>query len=226
MNWLVYLRGSGPLMNKLSESIPEEFIMTGPDERYALRCGPGEDLEEAEVLRIAEEKIGILNGISRLVLNENPRISIEGITRYDPEVTNLRGGIREKASCGMIIVTEDGEEEFEINNPVESVLIAAGEDPDLNCALGKIGNDFDTWGDFLEVDGLIESCKGDPVGRGWCPPEVRDWFLLSARRQMDDDQDSEKSCGLMYLSEAESFVTMLMQEWIKEVIREKEELNS
>jgi len=220
MNWLVYLSGDDSLMDTISKSIPEIIIRPGTEGRYAFFFEFSEDIfTEEEIRRLAEERAALIRGISILVLNDDPRMGVNEICRTEKVPEDFPGNQPSAESRDIIISCDEGDdEEILIRSPFESVYIAAAAEEGLGAVIREIHCNFGEWEGFLRIYLGIESCTGSPAEKGWCSDDELEWFLYSAGAK--DSGGSYKSTGPMYLSEAESFVTILMQEWIKEKKRE------
>ncbi|GEM_PF-6167890 len=222
MNWLVYLSGDELPVGAISRSIPDVLFSTGPEGgRYALFFDSSKGFSSIEEVRSrAMEEISALGGISRLVLNTNPCMAVEEISQTDLRATDLFSGRQSSGTCGTIISCDDDDEtEIQVKNPFESVYLAVSADECLKSAIIEIREDFNSWAGLLRVYARIESCIGSPASKGWCSPDEQAWFLDSARLSLSEDEKDDLFSP-MYISEAESFVTILMQEWIKEKKRE------
>lgn len=223
MNWLVYLSGEDRLMDIISQAIPGVLIRPDTDGRYALFYDSSGGHFTADAVRSkAEKKVAVIRGVSVFVLNSDPGISIEEIS---PAAQNISEYLRDKPVAEtedfIISCDEEGDEEITIKSPFESVFLVASADDCVNAAIRDMADDFATWEGFLRIVRRIESCEGSPAAKGWCSDDEEAWFLDSAEKLMSEKAGNEdESFSPMYLSEAESFVTILMQEWIKEKKRE------
>lgn len=223
MNRLVFLSGDDRAMDLISGSIPAEIFIPSSGDGYACFFSfESEEINEELVLSSIEDKIALIGGISRLVLNIDPEIRIKNIVPAEGEKDEYSSNSPKENSEGVIIsCDEDGDEEIEIKSPFESVFLVASADPGIKSALKEMGCDFESWGGFMKIYRIIEMHAGDPASKGWCSPDERDWFVSSAEGFASAPGDTnEDPCNPMYFSEAESFVTILMQEWIKEKKRE------
>lgn len=220
MNWLVYLSGDDSLMEMISKSIPEIMIRPGPEGRYAFLFESSEDLfTEEEIRGLAEERAALIRGISILVLNDDPCMGIDEICRTEKVPGDFQENQPSAENRDIIISCDEGDdEEILVGSPFESVYIAAAAEESLGAVIMEMSSNFGKWGGFLRIYRDIESYAGNPVDKGWCSDDELEWFLYSAGAK--DSGVSYESTGPMYLSEAESFITILMQEWIKEKKRE------
>lgn len=215
MNWLVYLSGDDYHMDTISKSVPE-IIRPCPDGRYAMLCESRQGLSAKEdIQKLAEEKVALIRGISILVLNEDISIEINAIRMTERAPDEFRQNVTPSGNHDIIIsCDEDDEEEIFVRSPFESVYLVTAAQNCLCKVIKEIPGKFGTWEGFLKIYREIESCTGNPVGKGWCSEDELEWFLYSAGA--NDSAGTFESTGPMYISEAESFVTILLQEWIKE----------
>ena len=223
MNWLVYLSGDAHLMDIISRSAPELLIRPGSDGRYAFFYDSSGDLSNAEdVSSDAGNKIELIRGVSMLVFNGDPQIKAEDISETQQEWKDFLSDMSSGNDGNFIISCEDGnDEEIQIRSPFESVFLVATADSDLGAAISEIPGAFGTWDGFSKLYRMIESSEGNPVAKGWCSDDELGWFIYSADRLSSGEScEGGESADLMYLSEAESFLTILLQEWIKEKKRE------
>ncbi|ADN37402.1 hypothetical protein Mpet_2659 [Methanolacinia petrolearia DSM 11571] len=223
MNWLVYLSGDDHLMDIISRSAPELLICPGSDGRYAFFYDSSGDFSTAEdVSSDAGNKIELIRGVSMLIFNDDPKIKAEDVSLTRQKRKDFLNEVPFGEEGNFIISCEDGDdEEIQIRSPFESVFLVAAADSDLGEAISEIPRAFGTWDGFLKLYRMIESSAGNPVAKGWCSDDELGWFLYSAGRLSSGEScDGNESAVLMYLSEAESFLTILLQEWIKEKKRE------
>jgi hypothetical protein len=226
MNWLVYLSGDDCLMDLISLSIPEILLHPAFNGRYVLFYESSEGFPTMDDVRNdAERKIALIRGISILVLNSDPGIQVEEISRTQNKREDCLKDLPDIEKGNFIIsCDEDDFEEIQIRSPFESVYLVAAADDGLNTVICAIPGNFGTWEGFLRLFRKLESSTGNPVEKRWCSEDELDWFLYSAcvlsSGEREESSDSSGSMSLMYLSEAESFFTILMQEWIKEKKRE------
>ena len=223
MNWLVYLSGNDRLMDIISRSAHELLIRPGSDCRYAFFYDSSGDLSTKEdVGSDAGNKIKLIRGVSMLVLNGDPELRIDDIKRTQQVIKGFPDDMTHAEEANFIIsCDEDDDEEIQVRSPFESVFLVASADDDLGAVISEFPGAFGTWEGFLKLYRRIESSAGNPVARGWCSDGELGWFLYSAERLSSVEFcDGNESTDLMYLSEAESFLTILLQEWIKEKKRE------
>jgi hypothetical protein len=219
MNWLVYLSGDEYLMDIISRSAPELLIRTASTGRYAFFYDSSGDFSTAEdVSSDAVNKIELIRGVSMLIFNGDPKIKAEDISLTQQEMKDFLSDMPAGEEGNFIISCEDGnDEEIQIRSPFESVFFVALADGDLGATISEIPGTFGTWDGFLKLYRMIESSTGNPVAKGWCSDDELGWFIYSADRLSSGEYcEGGESADLMYLSEAESFLTILLQEWIKE----------
>lgn len=222
MNWLVYLSGDDQLMDLISRSIQEILLHPASDGRYALFFDSSDFFStEEEVQNGAEKEIALIRGVSMLVLNGDPGIQIEKICKTGQKHDDYLKDLPDMEKGDFIISGDEGDnEEIQIRSPFESVFLVASADEDLKDVIRDMPGAFGTWKGFLKLYMGLESSAGNPVEKGWCSEDELDWFLYSAgvlsSGEQEESCDGNGSMNLMYLSEAESFFTILMQEWIKE----------
>ena len=223
MDWLVYLSGDVHLMDIISRSAPDLLIRPGSDGRYGFFYDSFGDFSTAEdVSYDAGNKIKLIRGVSMLIFNGDPKIKAEDISLTQQERKDFLGDMSPGDDGNIIISCEDGDdEEIQIRSPFESVFFVALADSDLGATISEIPGAFGTWDGFLKLYRMIESSAGNPVAKGWCSDDELGWFIYSADRlSSGESREDGESADLMYLSEAESFLTILLQEWIKEKKRE------
>ncbi|MBN1431561.1 MAG: hypothetical protein JW931_02185 [Methanomicrobiaceae archaeon] len=204
-------------MDIISGSIPGDLRYSEQEGCYALLYNSKESCSADDIQNEVNEKIAVINGISWLILNENPGIRIESVRPAGKAAEDFLNTPTD-GNGGIIISCDDDEdEEVTIRSPFESVFLVASADNCVNAVMQAVGTDFKTWGGFLKIYKKIESSTGAPAAKGWCSDDEQSWFLDSAEAYVSQKTGDEiELFNLMYLSEAESFLTIILQEMLKE----------
>ena len=208
-------------MDIISGSIPGDLRYFDQECCYALLYNSKESCPADDIHIAANEKIAVINGISRLILNGDPGIRIESVRPAGMAAEDFLTPPPDGNGETIISCDDEEDEEIIIRSPFESVFLVAAADNCIRTLMQDIAKDFQTWEGFLKIYREIEFCTGIPSAKGWCSDDEQSWFLDSAEAAISNE--SINGTGLsspMYLSEAESFITILLQEMLKEKKRD------
>jgi len=231
MEWIIQLSGDENDLNELSK------VFTSPDlsikkekDGYLLRSTQfSECYSHEEVTKITSEILPLLSAGIKLSLDARKQLEVDGIIQIGED--NLRHYFL-TVSCGIglrclvngeITHIDGTREDFHQADPIPNWIKIAQKDTKVAKAFNFICADFNSWYNLYKILEVIEEDQFKPIMRGGRYKKMADNFTHTANsykitgldaRHAKESQKPPKNP--MSLSEAKSFIKMLLHEWLKE----------
>lgn len=234
MSWKLRITGPQHELHELSQSLCNESFAVSRDEygQYYLACSRFDKCKTSnEVLEIAVEILGILNGATKLALGGNLGFTESGVLEQRPDGTqtfymHVSDTIHVRESFVLSVVDSEGNviEEHRPADPIPIWLQASLD----NDALGKVFRLFGQQHDWVNLYKIFEVIESDVGGvnkiaeNGWSTKTQVKTFKHTANspNAVGDDarhgkEHTEPPKSPMLLSEARVLVETLVHHWLR-----------
>jgi hypothetical protein len=231
MEWIIRLSGDSCDLEELSK------VFTSPDlciqkegENFILKsenfrsCASSNDVE-----KIASEMLHNLTAGIKLSLDARKKLGIDNILQIDDDgkkhfFVELSETMYTRCSMSGEIIHADGTREtFHQADPIPKWIEIAHKDAKVAKVFNFIVADFNSWYTLYKILEVLEEDHFKPIMRGGCHKKMADNFThtancykttgIGARHAKESLTPPENP---MSLSEAKSFIKMLLHEWLRE----------
>lgn len=231
MEWIVELSGDPSDLDELSKVFTTPDILIQKDgEKSLLKSETFRSCESSvEVKKIASEILHLLTAGIKLSLDARKKLDIDGILQIDDDgkrhyFVEISETVCMRCSVSGEIIHADGtREEFHQGDPIPKWVKIAHNDAKVAKVFNFIVADFNSWYTLYKILEVLEEDHFKPIMRGGCYKSMADNFTHTADCYKTTGIDARHAKEIqtppknpMSLSEAKSFIKMLLHEWLRE----------
>ena len=232
MEWMVELSGDPSDLDELSKvfTTPELSIKKEGD-KFLLRTTNFESCASSvEIKKIASEIVHDLTAGIKLSLDARKKLDIDGIVQIGDDglrhhFIDLSGtAVARCSASGRLNLSDGTREVFHQADPIPRWIKIAHKDAKVAKAFDFICADFNSWGTLYKILEVLEEDHFKPIMRRGRYKEMANDFTNAANSYTMTGLDARHATertptppkNPMSLSEARSFIKMLLHEWLKE----------
>jgi hypothetical protein len=224
------LKGDPFDLDALVELFPT--IVQNKESTHYLQFSSPDEMRDKEALEVAKDELDQMNAILTLQHGSHRRITIDGITRKDPEtgkfitVVRLEGGVEARARSRGELTVRRLKDGVEITAPIpaptsgETALKLASQNKFLAKALKHFGKEGHTLIGLYNVWEQIKKGNDGQKGvirKGWASKYEVSRFTGTAQEDRHGEKPANMTAPEMTLPEARAFVLKLLDAWGKEL---------
>jgi hypothetical protein len=231
MEWIVELSGDTSDLDELSKVFTTPDLCIQKDgEKFLLKsenfrsCASPDDVK-----KISSEILQNLTAGIKLSLDARKKLDIDSILQVGDDGSKhyfIESSITASSRCsasGEIIHQDGTKEEFHQADPIPKWIKIAHNDAKVAKAFSLICADFNSWYTLYKILEVLEEDHFKPIMRGGRYKKIADNFTHTADCYKTTGLDARHAKEIktppknpMSLSEAKSFIKMLLHEWLKE----------
>jgi hypothetical protein len=231
--WMIEIKGDPFDIQELFVlNFLPDITVTEEDGRYYL-CSEdfNSQTEAREVFNIGIKLVNIINGIAQLEIENWRNITAHDVARNEANGTRSQFVFpepivgRSRVSTNATVIHEDGTtEDRRPPSALESELILARNNPEIERALRLYGSREHSWGNLYIIYEVIEADVGGKeaiAAKGWTSKKKIENFKRTANSigAVGDDarhgsEDTQPPPNPMPLSEAQTLIRSLLRDWV------------
>lgn len=231
MEWIIQLSGDSSDLEELSKVFTtpdlciqkdgENFLLKSENFRF---CASSDDVK-----KIASELLHHLTAGIKLSLDARKKLDIDGILQIDDDgkrhfFVDVSETMHMRCSVSGEIIHADGTREtFHQADPIPGWIKIAHKDAKVAKAFNFVVADFNSWYNLYKILEVLEEDRFKPIMRGGHYKKMADNFTHTADCYKTTGIDARHAKEIqtppkkpMSLSEAKSFIKMLLHEWLSE----------
>jgi hypothetical protein len=231
MEWIVELSGDPSDLDELSKvfTTPELCIKKEGD-KFLLRTTNFESCASSvEIKKIASEILHDLTAGIKLSLDARKKLDIEGIVQIGDDglrhhfIDLSATAVTRCSASGRLTLSDGTIEEFHQADPIPKWIKIAHKDTKVVKAFNFVVADFNSWYTLYKILEVLKEDHFKPIMRGGRYKKMADNFTHTANCYKTTGIDARHATEIqtppknpMSLSEAKSFIKMLLHEWLRE----------
>jgi hypothetical protein len=232
MEWIVELSGDTNDLDELSKvfTTPELCIKKDGDKFHLISTNFESCASSMEVKKIASEILHHLTAGIKLSLDARKKLDVDGILQIGDDglrhhyIDLSATALTRCSASGRLNLSDGTWEAFHQADPIPKWIQIARHDAKVAKAFNFICADFNSWYTLYKILEVLEEDHFKPIMRGGRYKKMANDFTkaansytmtgLDARHATERNHPPPKNS--MSLSEAKSFIKMLLHEWLRE----------